>query len=341
MDNHTKTFDREAYEKKLIQQGYSPEQAVIIADQYDKAHGLPKAIEKVETNKKKSIDNYIAEALALDEEEAQKAGRIGYMARAMVQATMPHSRTKELSFERHNGDFYIWMSAPPRIGLPYGSVPRLILSWMTTEAVRTKSRELILGDSLSAFLRRLNLFRTGGARGDITRLKNQMTRLLSSAITCTYDNGKRFSIKNVTPVEKADLWWDPVTPEQITLWESTLTLSTSFFEEISSAPVPFRMETLEELRSSSMSIDIYCWITYRNFYAKRPSRIPWEALQMQFGAGYPETPQGKRNFKKNFLLALGKVAVAYPEALKLRAEPDVLVYVPGLPDVSPLVKKET
>ena len=140
------------------------------------------------------------------------------MARAVVQATMPHSRIKELSFERHNGDFFIWMSAPPRIGLPYGSVPRLIMSWITTEAVRTKEKKLILGDSLSAFLHRLNLLRTGGVRGDISRLKNQMKRLLSCAITCTYDNGKRFSIKNVTPVEKADLLWDPVNPEQLTLW---------------------------------------------------------------------------------------------------------------------------
>ena len=90
-----------------------------------------------------------------------------------------------------------------------------------------------------------------------------------------------------------------------------------------------------------MAIDVYCWLTYRNFYAQRPSRIPWEALQMQFGAGYPETPQGIRNFKKKFLLALKKVGHAYPEAQKLQAETDALVYIPGYPDVSPIVPSET
>jgi hypothetical protein len=276
------------------------------------------------------------EMLAIEQEEAEQAGAIGYMARAMVQATMPHSRVEEHFFERRNGEFSIWMSALPNIGLPYGSVPRLLMSWMTTEAVRTKNRELFLGDSLSAFLRHLNLLRTGGSRGDITRLKNQTTRLLSCSVTCTYNNGKQFAIRNVAPVEKAVLWWDPVNPEQMSLWESSITLSLSFFEEIASSPVPFRMKTLEALRNSSMALDIYCWLTYRNFYARHPSRIPWEALQLQFGAGYPDTPQGKRNFKKKFLLALKKVCIVYPEARKLQVETDYLLYVPGLPDVAPL-----
>ena len=36
-------------------------------------------------------------------------------------------------------------------GVPFGVYPRLVLAWMATEAVRTKSCELILGGSLAAF----------------------------------------------------------------------------------------------------------------------------------------------------------------------------------------------
>jgi hypothetical protein len=188
-----------------------------------------------------------------------------------------------------------------------------------------------------------------------------MNRLLSSAITCTYDNGGHYAVKHVTPVESASLWWNPKNPEQISLWKSSLTLNLTFFAEVTSSPVPLRMSTLAALRGSSMCLDVYSWLSYRNFYAKRPSRIPWEALilakegtpeyrpsripwealQMQFGSGYPETTRGRLNFKRKFLLALKKVAVAYPEALKLQAETDVLVYVPGYPDVSPLIPNET
>jgi hypothetical protein len=287
---------------------------------------------------RKSINDYVDEILAIDEEEARKAGAIGYMARCMVQASMPHSKPQGNEFIRRNGSFRLAMWSLE--GLPYGTVPRLIMSWMTTEAIRTKSRELVLGDSLSAFMSDLGLLRTGGARGDITRLKNQMTRLLSSAITCTYDNGKHFAVKHVTPVESANLWWEPKNPEQISLWESTLTLNTTFFAEIMTSPVPLRTSTLAALRGSSMALDVYCWLTYRNFYAKHPSRIPWEALQMQFGAGYPETALGKRHFKSKFLEALKKVGVAYPEAQKLQADTDALVFIPGYPDVLPIVAKD-
>jgi hypothetical protein len=90
-----------------------------------------------------------------------------------------------------------------------------------------------------------------------------------------------------------------------------------------------------------MALDFYCWLTYKNFYSRRPSRIPWEALQVQFGAGYPETALGKRHFKSKFLGAHKKVGGVYPEALKLKAEANYLLYVPGYPDVSPLTPKET
>jgi hypothetical protein len=293
----------------------------------------------ITSTEKKSIDDYVAEILALDEEEARKAGAIGFMARCLVQASMPHSKPQGNEFIRRNGSFRLAMWSLD--GLPYGTIPRLIMSWITTEAVRTKSRDLVLGDNLSDFMSSLGLLRTGGARGDITRLKNQMTRLLSCAITCTYDNGKHFAVKHVTPVESANLWWDPKNPEQISLWESTLTLNSTFFAEVISSPVPLRMSTLAALRGSSMALDVYNWLTYRNFYAQLPSRIPWEALQAQFGAGYPMDTRGKRNFKQKFLLSLKKVGIAYPEAQKLRAETDYLLYVPGLPDVAPITSAET
>ena len=138
-------------------------------------------------------------------------------------------------------------------------------------------------------------------------------------------------------VDKYNLWWHPKNPDQQSLWQSTVTLSDNFFQEITTSPIPVSMRTLEALKGSSMDLDIYCWLTYRNFYAQRPSRILWETLQAQFGAGYPETALGKRHFKSKFLEALKKVGNAYPEAQKLRAETDALIYVPGFPDVSPIV----
>src|SRR5581483_7460010 len=51
------------------------------------------------------------------------------------------------------------------------SLPYLLVTWMATEAVRTKERTLVLGGSLNSFLRVLGLHRKGGPRGDISRLR--------------------------------------------------------------------------------------------------------------------------------------------------------------------------
>ena len=56
------------------------------------------------------------------------------------------------------------------------------MSWITKEALVTKSRELVLGDSLSAFMRELELTPTGGRWGSITRIKDQLQRLFSLCI---------------------------------------------------------------------------------------------------------------------------------------------------------------
>ena len=95
-------------------------------------------------------ENFIQEVLAIEAENAREAGALGYMARALVQATMPHKAIKENEFSRKNGSFVLSILSPSQVGLPYGSIPRLLMAWITTEAVRTKERKLILGDSLSS-----------------------------------------------------------------------------------------------------------------------------------------------------------------------------------------------
>ena len=259
---------------------------------------------------KKNIDKLVQAALAIEAESAKEAGALGFMARALVQATMPHRRHEGSEFVRRNGAFMISLLSPSHVGLPYGSIPRLLVSWVTTEAARTGKRELVLGDTLSEFMRDLDMMPTGGRWGTVTRLKDQMRRLFASSVTCTYDDGDSFALESVKMVDSARLWWDPKKPDQATLWESTLTLGERFFEEVIQRPVPIDLRALKALRRSPMALDIYCWITYRMSYLKRPVVIPWGALQVQFGAEYSRT----RDFKRYFLGQLKAVSVVYPEA---------------------------
>jgi len=262
----------------------------------------------------KNIEKLVSEALAIEAEAARDAGALGYMCRALALATMPHSRQESPEFTRRNGAFSMTMLARSDIGLPYGSIPRLVTSWVTTEAVRTKQRELILGDSLSQFMRELDLVPTGGRWGSITRLRDQMRRLLSAAVMAVYDADDGWAHKSVQMFSESRLWWDPKKPEQAGLWQSSLTLGEEFFQEVIERPVPVDMRALKALKRSPMALDIYVWLTYRMSYLSKSTQIPWPALQAQFGAGYPDTPQGLSDFRRKYKQALKKVLALYPEA---------------------------
>ncbi len=289
------------------------------------------------------IDRLITEALAIEAEEAKEAGALGYMARALVQATIPHRSTTETTFTRHNGHYTFTMLANPQAGLPYGTVPRLMLAWLATEAVTTQSRELELGSSLSDFMRQLDLVPTGGRWGSITRLKTQSRRLFSSFIQCQYtgkdEHGNiQEAIQNMVIADSASLWWEPKDPSQRSLFASTVTLSETFYTEIICNPVPIDMRALRALKQSPMALDVYCWLTYRMSYLKKPTTIPWEGLQAQFGAGYPATKQGTRDFKKKFLKQMRKVLTVYPEARASEGVSGLLVKPskPHIPKVASL-----
>lgn len=272
-----------------------------------------------------SVERLINDALAIESESALEAGALGFMARAMVQATLPHKKVDGNEFERRNGNFTLSLLAPSKIGLPYGTVPRLLLAWVTTEAVKTKGRELELGDSMAAFMGELGMSPTGGTKGDITRLKNQTRRLFASTVTASYEDASKVADIGYRLADESVLWWDAKSPEQAGLWHSSVTLSEKFFNEVVDRPVPIDMRAIKALKRSPMALDIYTWLTYRSSYLKRPTVIPWAALALQFGSNYAQV----RQFKAAFLTELRKVVTVYGK-VQVEATDNGLMVKPSL-----------
>lgn len=273
----------------------------------------------------------VAEFLSIEAESAKAAGVLAYMARSMVIATLPHSKPSGHVFERKNGDFTLTMIGNPKFGLPYGSLPRLILAWMTREAKVKKSPILHLGKSFSAFLTTLKLSQSGGVRGDATRLREQMLKLFSTHISCVYQNNKEGVCKadQFLVARSFELWWSPLKQENSEIaQQSTITLATDFFDEIISRPVPVDFRMLQALRRSPLQIDIYVWLTYRFSYLKKPTLISWNLLSNQFGSNYVHNSQGLRDFKREFLKALYIVTVMYKEA-NVEIQEDGIVLKPS------------
>ncbi|MDH3423330.1 MAG: replication protein RepA [Gemmatimonadota bacterium] len=248
------------------------------------------------------------------------------MARILVQATLPHSRPLTHEFERVNGRFTLYMNAPASVGLPYGSYPRLALAWLSTEAVRTRSREIELGPTFSSFMYKLGLTPITGKRGTTSRLRDQLHRLFSTTIRCSYsdeDEGHAAGV-GYTIAHKHELWWSPRDLDQQPLWNSVVVLSTEFYDELVAHAVPIDLRALKALKGSPLALDIYSWLTYRMSYLRKPCLIPWEALQTQFGADYGRL----RDFKRKFLAHLGYVLHVY-SAARLSEQPVDLLLKPS------------
>jgi hypothetical protein len=296
----------------------------------------------------KWIGKFIEEAIAIEAEEAQKAGSVGYMARLLAQASMPHSKTSKLVHSRSNGLLTVKLVADPDFGLPYGHYPRILLSWITTEAVRTQSPALELGNNLSAFMKQLDLIPAGGRWGTITRLRDHLDRLFGCSITSAETTMGTGQCREVAmrPIEARELWWDPCRPEQDSLWKSRILLNASFFKMLIDRPIPLDLRILRALARlrSPMAIDIYCWLTYRVSYIREPMKrpIPWRLIQLQMGAGI----QREQNFRIQFLHWLKVVQTLYPHLRVEVVEPKRgrdgggggLILKPCRPSVLPLLR---
>jgi len=259
---------------------------------------------------KKIIDT----AVAISLESAVEAGSLGFMARTLIQATLPHSKIDGISFQRKNGDLTLSIMSDSSLGLPYGCYPRLILAWLATEAVRTKSREIILGKSLSNFMKQIDIIPSGGRWGTVPRFRDQLKRLFSSIISCTYSKeDNQFSKKIINIADETKLWWDPKKPDKLNLFDSFVILGQSFFDEITTNPVPVDIRAISALKNSAFALDLYFWLTHRISYVSENTTIPFSLLQLQFGAGYKDTKQGRFEFKRTFYKQLSKVKTVYPD----------------------------
>jgi Plasmid encoded RepA protein len=256
-----------------------------------------------------------------------------YLARELVQASLPHSNPGNIPlWTRRNGDVVLAIQPGVNIrtgkpyGYPYGTIPRLLLFWITTEAVRVRERRLELGHSLNGFMAELGLNPDtgGGKRGDAKRLRDQMERLFRS----------RFSLERYAPADedqlskgwidmqvapKGQLWWSEKQPDQGALWGSWIELGEDFYRAITAAPVPVDMRALRALKRSPLALDLYAWLTYEAFRAqhrRRPRFETWVQLQSHMGGEYANPGDFRRKAKA----ALVKILAVYP-GLKLGKRP--------------------
>lgn len=272
------------------------------------------------------------------------AVELAFMARQLVQCTLPHTNPGDVArWLRRNGNLTLpvqpgWDSkADASIGYPYGTLPRLLLFWLNKEAVQTKSRRIELGRSLAEFMRQLGLDPSrGGTRSDFNRLKDQMNRLFRARISfeqnIEFEGGETNRWLDMQVTSKGELWWDHKKPLQDNLWESWVELGEEFYNALIASPVPVDMRALKSLKRSPLALDLYAWATHKALSVARNGKqqfIPWAFLAEQFGSDYSDP----LNFKKKAKAALQKIQAVYP-GLKLSIVTGGIIILPtSLPAV--------
>ncbi len=201
-----------------------------------------------------------AVALQREQESVQEAGLLGYQARILIQCSLPYRRQFTNEWTRRNGQMVLSLMTPKDIGLPYGAYPRLLLTWVTTEAVRTQKRQVILRDSLTRFMADLGIVQHANGR-ELQRFKDQTRRLFNTTITSTVTDGAHSMTHDVgfRLASEVKLWW---TPWHNATDSSEITLTEEFFHLITDRPVPVDLRVLQVLKGSALALDIYSWLVY-------------------------------------------------------------------------------
>ena len=197
-----------------------------------------------------------------------------------------------------------------KVGLPWGPKARLVLMHLNSAAIRSQSPEIDVGDSLTAFVKRVGLTTDGRT---IRSIKNQVGALSAAMIRVAF-TGPRGSFQMNGPVVSGFDLWFPKDDRQRVLWPSVVRLSLDYFESLKAHAVPLDERAIGALSHSAMALDVYAWLAHRLHRIPKPHRqfIPWPMVKEQFGPDFERL----RKFRETFMDALRQVHAVYP-AMKI------------------------
>lgn len=260
---------------------------------------------------------------------------LGFLARQFVIVGLPHSDPGTVTtYRRRNGNYEVKLNSDSDYGLPYGMYPRLLATWMTTEAVQKRSRFIDLGSNLSTFLReKLGLAVRGGPRGTIQPFKEQLRRLLTCTISITEESrgsNPKTDIYRMIPARQLRMWWDADETHDALGDSSYIELTQDFFDSIICRPVPVDWNVIRELRKSPLAHDLYVWLTHKMSNLKRRTTVAWigpTGLAEQIGSNYNlSTRHGVRNFQTGVMDQLVRIHRLYPAAKFEVSDVGITVY---------------
>ena len=194
-------------------------------------------------------------------------------------------------------------------GLPYGPKARLVLLHLCTEAVRQRSPEIEVADSLSGFMKSMGFAVTGGERGTIRQFKEQLNRLAACTMQIgLWDGSDRASTLNVPPFRQLELWRVPNAAD-MPARARTVSFHRDFYDNLIQHALPVDMRAASAFSGSARKLDLLFWVGYRLKSLQRPLRLTWTNLHAQFGGDNANL----RSFRQAFKADVGHLLEVFPK----------------------------
>lgn len=260
--------------------------------------------------------------------EIINAQDIGYTSKLFVQALFPYRKTDEEKrvIETAQGRIVVYADG----GLPYGKYPRLIMAYIITRAVENAGKlkagkidfeqavRIPLGHSMNHFLQAIGIHGrgTGGKKGTLSIVREQLLRLADARVTVKEDDGVRTRGKHTQIMDEWDLWFDARDPNQGSFIESYIKLTPQFFQHIIEAPIPIDLAVLRQL-TKPRSMDIYIWLTVKQFWLSKNNRdsylFTWDMMAQSFATKALTSSNDVAHFRTEIKKAITDVVSVWPE----------------------------
>ena len=277
-------------------------------------HKLLEEMGKAKVLQQLDLDRRVVDAAAAY--MAAEDGEVGFLYSGWAQSGLPHKRlADDASWQVRTDHMTLIVQPglrptvtgdPVPVGVPFGSRARLICIYLQSEALKNNSREVELGKTLHAWLRRLGISIGGKSMASV---RDQAERISRCRMTFQVKAGNRTGLVNQNILDTA-MFVDDEEGAQGSLFIEKAKLSEMFFEQLKRHPVPIEESAISSISNNSMAIDVYCWLAYRLHALDKPTNVSWQALHAQFGAGVERI----RNFRLFFKSTLDLAMSVYPDA---------------------------
>lgn len=282
------------------------------------------------------VDRGVVEAASLY--MSDEDGSLGFAFSGWAQCALPHRRLDDDARWEIAGERVRLVVEPglrptsddgpmEHVGVPYGSVARLILLFLQTEALRKRTREVELGGSLRQWLTKIGAS-IGGSNARAVR--DQAERISRCRLTFHIQGSGKIGLVNQSIVDRALFIENDSRQGRLSL--ETAKLSEGFFEQLMKHPVPIEEAAIKAISNNPAALDAYLWLAYRLHVLSGDKLITWKALKSQFGTGYKEL----FHFKPRFTQALALATAVYPAA-KIEVLEQGVVLKPSRPPVMPKI----